>query len=271
MRFSVKVPVLSVRMTVVAPSVSTADRRSISAFRRAMRHMPRPSASVATIGRPSGMAATASAIAASTMRKGSLPVVMPATAISAVRIRIAQMSWPDSRDSRFSSGDLPGSASSTSPEIRPSAVCRPVATATPRPLPAVITVPLNSIEVRSATRASAATGVVALSTAADSPVSVELVGGEVGCFDQSHVRRDRIAAFDEHDVARHQLLSGNHAGVSTSAHARRSSAESLQRLDGARGLDLGQKADQAIEPENGCDRGRLLAFAEVERQRRRGG
>ncbi len=69
MRFSVRVPVLSVRMTVVAPSVSTADSRSISAFCRAMRHMPRARASVATIGRPSGMAATASAIAASTFRR----------------------------------------------------------------------------------------------------------------------------------------------------------------------------------------------------------
>ena len=76
-RFSVRVPVLSVRMTVVAPSVSTADSRSISAFCRAMRHMPRASAKVATIGRPSGIAATASAIAASTMRKASLPVARP--------------------------------------------------------------------------------------------------------------------------------------------------------------------------------------------------
>jgi hypothetical protein len=32
-RFSVRVPVLSVRMTVVAPSVSTADRRSINGVR----------------------------------------------------------------------------------------------------------------------------------------------------------------------------------------------------------------------------------------------
>ena len=39
---------------MVAPSVSTADSRSISAFWRAMRHIPRASASVATIGSPSG-------------------------------------------------------------------------------------------------------------------------------------------------------------------------------------------------------------------------
>ena len=78
-------------MTVVAPRVSTADSRSISAFCCAMRHMPRASASVATIGRPSGMAATASAIAASIIRKASLPVKRPTPAISTVRVSVAQI------------------------------------------------------------------------------------------------------------------------------------------------------------------------------------
>jgi hypothetical protein len=173
MRFSVSVPVLSVRMMVVAPSVSTADKRSIKAFCRAMRHMPRASASVATIGKPSGIAATASAIAASTIRKGSLPVVTPTPARSAVRINVAQISWADRRASLFSSGELPGSASSTSCDTRPSSVESPVATTTPVPLPRVRAVPLNSIDLRSPRRASAATQCVALSTATDSPVKVD--------------------------------------------------------------------------------------------------
>ena len=41
-------------MTVVAPSVSTADKRWIKAFCLAMRHMLRASANVATIGQPFG-------------------------------------------------------------------------------------------------------------------------------------------------------------------------------------------------------------------------
>ena len=181
------------------------------------------------------------------------------------------MSWPDSRDSRFSSGDLPGSASSTSPRnstergLQASRYGDPEAAACRN---------YRALEQHRSAIGDAGIGRDGRRRLVDRRGLAgerRLVGGEVGCFDQSHVRRDRIAAFDEHDVARHQLLGGNHAGVSTSAHARRSSAESLQRLDGARGLDLGQKADQAIEPENGCDRGRLLAFAEVERQRRRGG
>ena len=48
--FSVNVPVLSVQMTVVSPSVSTEERRRTSAFRFAMRCVPSASDSV-TVGR----------------------------------------------------------------------------------------------------------------------------------------------------------------------------------------------------------------------------
>ena len=68
MRFSVSVPVLSARITLVDPSVSTAESRSTTALRRLICHMPRASATVATIGRPSGTAATASARAISMER-----------------------------------------------------------------------------------------------------------------------------------------------------------------------------------------------------------
>ena len=49
----------------------------------------------------------------------------------------------------------------------------PVATTTPRPVPRVMAVPLCTIEERSATTASLATGAVLFSTAVDSPVSVD--------------------------------------------------------------------------------------------------
>ena len=56
--FCVSVPVLSVQITVQAPSVSTAESFLISALRRAMRCTPIASASV-TVGRsPSGTKAT---------------------------------------------------------------------------------------------------------------------------------------------------------------------------------------------------------------------
>ena len=58
----VSVRVLSVQMTVVDPSDSTAGSRRTSACRAAMRRTPTASAIVATAGRASGTAATASAM-----------------------------------------------------------------------------------------------------------------------------------------------------------------------------------------------------------------
>ena len=59
-------PVLSVQMTVVEPSVSTAGSLRITARRWAIRWTPTASAIVTIAGSPSGIAATASDTAAST-------------------------------------------------------------------------------------------------------------------------------------------------------------------------------------------------------------
>ena len=63
--FRVSVPVLSVQMKVVDPSVSTAWSRRTIALRLAMRRTPSDSETVTIAGRPSGIAATASEIATS--------------------------------------------------------------------------------------------------------------------------------------------------------------------------------------------------------------
>ena len=57
-RFWVMVPVLSVQMKVVAPSVSTASRRRTSALRSAMVWAPRARDRVTVGSRPSGTSAT---------------------------------------------------------------------------------------------------------------------------------------------------------------------------------------------------------------------
>ena len=62
---AVSVPVLSVQITVVLPSVSTAGSWRTTARRPAIRCTPTASAIVTIAGSPSGIAATASAIAAS--------------------------------------------------------------------------------------------------------------------------------------------------------------------------------------------------------------
>ncbi len=66
-----------------------------SAFRRAMRHIPLASAIFATIGNPSGTAATARAMAVSIMRRIFLPAMIPATAIKITMARVTHTSfWP---------------------------------------------------------------------------------------------------------------------------------------------------------------------------------
>ena len=65
MRFSVRVPVLSVQMTVAPPSVSTAGSRRTSASCRAMRCTPSAMTMVAVAGRLSGMTEMASDTASS--------------------------------------------------------------------------------------------------------------------------------------------------------------------------------------------------------------
>ena len=56
----VRVPVLSLAMTVAEPSVSTAERRRTMALRRAIRCMPSDRTTVVTAASPSGTADTAS-------------------------------------------------------------------------------------------------------------------------------------------------------------------------------------------------------------------
>src|SRR3989339_2065002 len=71
--FFVSVPVLSLQMTVVQPSVSTEGSFLINAFFLTIFCMPIESEMVTIAGRPSGMAATARAIAV--MRSSVLDVV----------------------------------------------------------------------------------------------------------------------------------------------------------------------------------------------------
>ena len=144
-RFSVNVPVLSVMITLVAPRVSTADNLVIRALRFAMRHMPRASAMVATIGNPSGIAATDSAMATSMARNASRPARMPPIAIKTPMTITAHAKRSPSASSRFSSGVRCGVASLTCSKIRPNSVRMPVLTTTPRPEPRVMAVPLNAM------------------------------------------------------------------------------------------------------------------------------
>ena len=85
--FFVRVPVLSVQITVVQPMVSTAGRRLTMAFFRAMRVVPMARAPVTTAGRDSGTAATARLIPQISISSQRWPRQTPRTEAPTATVR----------------------------------------------------------------------------------------------------------------------------------------------------------------------------------------
>ncbi len=142
--FSVSVPVLSVQMTVVDPSVSMAERRFTSPPERARSLTPIASASVIVGRSPSGTFATirpmAKLAASETDRPASSPRgrnARPATTATSAISHATRRTWR-------SSGLSSRSTRSESAAIRPSSVFMPVANTRARASPSVAAVPLKT-------------------------------------------------------------------------------------------------------------------------------
>ncbi len=133
--FWVSVPVLSVQMTMVLPSVSTAGSLRMIARRFAMRFTPMARVTVTTAGRPSGIAATASAMAALNMSLAASPRSTPMTSVSAASATITTSRTLENSSILRVSGVLRSCASWMSRLILPTSVRSPVATTTPAPVP----------------------------------------------------------------------------------------------------------------------------------------
>ena len=126
MRFSVSVPVLSAQMTVTAPRLSTADRRRTSVPRRSIRWVPSASVVVATAGRPSGTAATASEIALRAISSRGTPRRTPRPRAAAQAPSERPTRRRPVRSSCCSSGVGGEPVSATRARTRPISVWRPV-------------------------------------------------------------------------------------------------------------------------------------------------
>ena len=173
-RFSVSVPVLSVQITVVEPSVSTALRRLTRAPCRARVATPTASASVIVGNRPSGTFATISPIAklsasCSGNPATSQPIGRNASPAATATSAISQATRRTCRSSGLGST----STRSVRAAIRPSSVCIPVANTSPDAAPPTQLVPLK-------TTSRASSGVLAgpprpapRKTGCDSPVRVD--------------------------------------------------------------------------------------------------
>jgi hypothetical protein len=102
--FWVRVPVLSEHTTEVVPSVSTGDKRLAKALLAAILRAPSVRTIVTTVGKPSGMAATDSEIAAFSISRASIPFKMPMPMTIATTIRAAAMRMCDRLSMRSCSG-----------------------------------------------------------------------------------------------------------------------------------------------------------------------
>uniref|UniRef100_A0A6B0U9C7 Secreted protein n=1 Tax=Ixodes ricinus TaxID=34613 RepID=A0A6B0U9C7_IXORI len=80
--FLVSVPVLSEQTTLTHPSVSTVGSFLMMAFLLAMRITPKARVTVTTIGRPSGMAATARLTPMLNISSTGLPWIQPRSMMS---------------------------------------------------------------------------------------------------------------------------------------------------------------------------------------------
>ena len=145
-----RVPVLSVQITVVDPKVSTAFILRIMALCRAMLRIPIASVVTRIIGNPSGTIATKIAIATRNWNFASFHKSPPSTysrinpieTINAATIRAMKPRNLPKDSNLCSNGVLGVSASAMSLAIFPSSVFIPVAVTIPTALPVEIVVPM---------------------------------------------------------------------------------------------------------------------------------
>ncbi len=172
--FSVKVPVLSKQITCTEPRFSTAANLRINTLRRCMSLMPIASVVVATAGKPSGTAATASDMVVINSSNKGLPRAKPIIKTSPQIPALTSASCMPMASICFCIGVCGASDSPTSSCILPISVWRPVATTTAVPLPPVTNVPMYTMFKRSARAVSFSPAKAeCLATGILSPVSAD--------------------------------------------------------------------------------------------------
>mmetsp|Transcript_25277 Transcript_25277/g.79323 ORF Transcript_25277/g.79323 Transcript_25277/m.79323 type:complete len:321 (-) Transcript_25277:432-1394(-) len=155
-RFCVSVPVLSTQMTLVQPSASTAGSFFTIALRAAMRTTPSASVTVTQMGSPSGMAATARLTPIWNMDSSGRPRSQPTTLMTPMMAKLMTLRFLPSSSMVSCSGVFGSSMSRSSAKVAPNSVFMPVAVTTARPLPAVTSVPMNTMFLQSASATAVA-------------------------------------------------------------------------------------------------------------------
>ena len=161
MAFIVRVPVLSLLMTVVPPRVSTSVSDLTTALDSASRRAPDASIVCTNVGKPVGMAEIAVEMHRSRTVSRVWPRTIPKIAITATANHATRPKTFVIPSSSRCKGDRVRSVAVTIWAIRPISVCLPVAVTTKVAVPRVTSVFWNTKFVRSP-RAISAAGRVAL-------------------------------------------------------------------------------------------------------------
>ncbi len=162
--------------------------------------------------------------------------------------------------------------SATSARTRPISVSRPVPTTTAIPEPSATTVAANTILSRSGNgRVGTADQRRDLHRRHALAGQGRLVDAQVIDLDEPRVGGDRVAGLEEHDVARHQLVSGHHDLLRRLRRTkRRRQAAVLERGEDTLDPTLGDVADDAVGADHRADDDRVDHGAHAERQHGRG-
>ena len=173
------------------------------------------------------------------------------------------------RSIRSIRGGFVPSLPETAAAIAPISVRPPVATATPAPRPEVTTVPAWAMERRSATGASAATGLRRLLDREGLAGQGRLVHGEIVDLDEPEVGRDAVSRLQQHPVARDHVL-GRHGEVAAAPDDPDLGLEQVtEGLGRALGLPLLEGPDDRVREHDHEDEGRVAPVSEPGRDRGR--
>ena len=246
--FMVSVPVLSLLMTVVPPSVSTSDSDLTTALAAARRCAPDDSMVCTNVGRPTGIDAIAVDTHSSTSVVMSWPRTMPTMAITATASHAIVPNTLVMPSSSRCSGERVRLVAVTMPAIWPIWVSWPVAVTTNVAAPLVTCVFWNTMSVRSPSATSPAGRVsLFLATGALSPVSAASCTSRVARGDDPAVRGNDVARLDQRDVAGHQRGRVDLRDLAGPPHPGVRHLELGERLDARPGLHLLVGAHDDVE------------------------
>jgi hypothetical protein len=90
-------------------------------------------------------------------------------------------------------------------------------------------------------------------------------------LDEPQIGGRHVAAFDEHEIAGHELGGVDAPRAPAAPHGRRGAAEPPQRRHRASRAQLRDEPDRGVHGEHRDDRDRLVTLSEEQREQRRGG